>query len=158
MTITEKKKKLGINPFTVSLEIPLTKTKMKDSYVQDGEFLMPKEIEYEATSSTKVYTDKILKEITCSLHPSTCKLYLWVIHSVYKQEDMIYINKETVMKDLKIKSINTLKKAIDELVRYGFITASREKDIWWINPMYFFKGNRVNKYPKNLVIKHDYTI
>lgn len=156
MTIKERKDKLGVNPFSVSLEIPISVGVENGVYEKKEGVLLPKEIEYENTVYTRLYAEKELKEIYKYVSPSASKLLLWIMLNVYKQEDCIYIDNTRVMEDMGVKSINTVKKNIDELIRYGFITLSRHKQIYWINPMFFFKGNRVVKFPKNTVTKYDY--
>lgn len=156
MTVKDRKQNLGVNPFSVSLEIVINKGVEDGVYKYDGEHYLPNEIEYEDSIYTRIYTDKTLREITNTLSSVSCKIYLWIIHAIYKQEDYIFIDRKRIMEELQIKSVNTLKKSYDELTRYGFITPSREKDIWWINPMYFFKGNRVIKFPKCVKVKRDY--
>lgn len=158
MSIKERKKKLNVNPFSVSFEIPINRQNKKGEYFLDGDIINIKEIEYEVINYTRIYTNHDFKDIVNKLSGISCKVYMWIIYSIYKQEDVIYIERARIMKELNIKSINTLKKAYDELCRYGFITPSIEKDIWWINPMFFFKGSRIVKYPKNVVVNNDYTI
>ncbi len=52
-----------------------------------------------------------------------------------------------------IKSENTYKAGIDELVRYGFVVNTVLKSVYWINPAVFFCGNRLNKYPTKKDVK-----
>ena len=58
------------------------------------------------------------------------------------------------MQEVGIKAINTYNEAIKELIRYGLIKDTKAVDTFWINPEFIFNGNRVKKYPKN-VIKHE---
>jgi hypothetical protein len=66
-------------------------------------------------------------------------------------EDYLWINRERCLTENDI-SLNTYKKAIDELIKNGLITYTTVKDIYWINPNFFFHGDRVRKYKDNVKI------
>jgi hypothetical protein len=60
------------------------------------------------------------------------------------------------MQENKISSLNTYKDAIKELIKYGFVNSTTVQDVYWINPEFFFKGDRLKKYSSN-VKKEDIT-
>ena len=58
------------------------------------------------------------------------------------------------MEENHIKSVNTYKTGLEELIRYNLLcpTSEAKKGYYWINPRLFFCGNRPNKYPNNIEI------
>jgi len=56
-------------------------------------------------------------------------------------------------KEVKAGSINTYKRGVEELVRYGFLTPTVYKYTYWVNPSQLFNGNRINKYPEKVIVK-----
>lgn len=57
------------------------------------------------------------------------------------------------MDENDVSSVNTYKGAVRELLLGGYLYLSVIKDVYWINPHYFFHGNRVNIFPQNIVRK-----
>ncbi len=55
------------------------------------------------------------------------------------------------MKEANITSINTYKKGLNDLIRYGVVSQTTIKDTFWINPEFFFKGSRTGKYPDKIL-------
>ena len=43
-------------------------------------------------------------------------------------------------------SINTTEEAIKELIKASIIIPTVVKGVYWINPRFFFKGSRIEKY------------
>ena len=80
-------------------------------------------------------------------------LYIHILYELEYGCDYIEINVKRYMKENNISSINTYKDAVKQLSRYLIIYPSVIKGVYWINPKLFFAGSRVNKYPKNVVIK-----
>ena len=155
VTKLTKSEDIGYNPMVNDEFIILVnKVVAKNSYKigNEGE-LIPVEVNMESEAFTKVYTKAEYRIYVANL--SDCALRLWV-HLVFEcdsGEDVIKINTNRYMKENHIKSINTYKTAIKELHRYLFICPSVIKGVYWINPRLFFAGSRVNKYPKNVVVK-----
>jgi len=145
-------KKLGINPCCNSLEIPVNEIVFKDFYMKDEEgILTTAKKEVEATPFTKLYVTSERRLIMSKLSPAAKELFLWVMLEIDSGRDALWINKERFMLENET-SLNTYKKALEELIRYSFLAFTIVKDVYWINPDFFFKGDRVSKYPKN--IKH----
>jgi hypothetical protein len=144
--------KIGINPFTEGLEIAITKKSVK--VINKFEQLDKREYDLESTPYTKVFEVAQHKKQIIDL-PIRCKeLYLWLIHSIGKAQDIIWIDKSDYMRKMGIKSVNTYKDAIKVLSDNAYIYPhSSIKNTYWINPHFFFKGSRINKYPRNVVVK-----
>lgn len=152
--LTEPKKKLGINPFIANLQIPINKLQL-DSFreiTEDGESIkLYDTVTLEKTKFTKMYcsSERRILLMNCSLRSK--ELILWIMFEIKSSEDYIWINKERYMRESNISSINTYKDALLELIRYGIIALSGVQNVYWINPDMFFKGDRISKYPNNII-------
>lgn len=155
MNKTEKfnEKELGINPFTVALRIPVTKVISNVEFVQDisDGIFHNKAFFLEKVKKTSIYHCESCRDNTIGLTDKALRLYMWILMSIEPNKDYIQINQEYYMKKSGTKSINTFKAAITELSRYLYISAVPGfKSIYWINPMFYYSGNRLNKYPSNI--------
>ncbi len=139
---------LGINPCTLTLEVPIRKLIKKNQFEKDkiDDIFLNVEVTVEATLYTKMYITADLRKIVSKLTPSAKELYLWIMYEIEAGEEALWINKVRFMLE-NSTSLNTYKKAIDELHKKAFIASTTVKDVYWINPNFFFKGDRVKKYP-----------
>lgn len=151
--ITEEK--MGLNPFLSKLSIPVNKVTFEKQFYRDKEsgIVLPVEKELEVENSCKVYVDKERRLTMIGLSARAKDLLLWIIYETDNSSEWIWINKHRYMKEGGVSSINTYKGALVELIKTGYLLASVIKDVYWINPRYFFNGNRVNKFPNNIVRK-----
>lgn len=145
-------KKLGVNPCTVSLVIPVNEIEFKDQYTKEDGMLTNTTVEVEATPFAKLYVTAERRKLVSSLSTSAKELYLWIMYEVDASEDALWINRDRFMEENNT-SLNTYKKAIEELIRYAFVAYTVVKDVYWINPDFFFRGDRIKKYPKNIQLK-----
>lgn len=143
-------KNLGINPCSVPLQIPVNELVFKDQYVRDGNILINASKEVESTPYSKLYVTAERRKIIASLSAAAKELYIWIMYEVKTGEDALWINKQRFMEE-NSTSLNTYKKAIEELVRYALVAFTVVKDVYWINPDFFFKGDRIAKYPQCVV-------
>lgn len=141
-------KDLGKNPCTNSLEIPIRNLVMKDQFIKDKEedVFDNVTVTVEAISYTKLYITSDRRKIIAALSPAAKELYLWIMFEVESGEDALWINRERFMVE-NSTSLNTYKKAIEELIRCILLAYTVIKDVYWINPDFFFKGDRIKKYP-----------
>jgi hypothetical protein len=145
-------KQLGNNPCVNSGFIVYVNTiTFKDQYKKysDG-LLLPVSVEVEKTPYTKLYVDSLRRLVISGLTPSAKELYLWVMFEIEHGKDALWINRERFMLENNT-SLNTYKKALDELLRYALLAFTVVKDVYWINPDFFFKGDRISKYPNNII-------
>lgn len=142
---------LGINPFQNGLEIRVRDITFDKQYKKNGEDWMPvvQEVEYEPFCKLYFFSERRL--ITNKLSLRAVQMLLWIQYEIDHGKDFLWMNKKRYMEELEIKSVNTYKDAIKELIRYGFITPTLATDYYWINPDFIFKGDRIKKYPKNVV-------
>jgi hypothetical protein len=150
---------LGINPFVSSLKIPVNSVRSDNKYrVHDkssGEDSIYElaNFDYEATPYCKVFSDKQRRTIMAKLKPRSKDLFLWIGYELKSGKDYIWINKVRYMEENEVGSINTYKSAIVELMQTGIIAKIHVMDYYWINPHWFFNGNRITKFPDNVVRK-----
>lgn len=154
LVVEEKLVNIGSNPLAVGIEIPVVPVYSKDTYKKDEDAIVPITIFIEKTPFTKVYNTSENRKIVNNLSSRAKTLLLWIIYEVEAGKDYLWINKSRYMQEVGIKAINTYNEAIKELIRYGLIKDTKAVDTFWINPEFIFNGNRVKKYPKN-VIKHE---
>lgn len=142
---------LGVNPFTNTLQILVDEVHFKGQYKQleSGEYESTI-ADVEKTEMCKLYCSPDRRKIYSKLSPRCCQMMLWIMNEVDYGKDYLWINVDRYMKEHDVTSMNTYRAAIDELIRYGQVTPTRIKDVYWINPDFIFKGDRIKKYPKNV--------
>ncbi|HMT02786.1 MAG TPA: hypothetical protein PKD00_05670 [Burkholderiales bacterium] len=103
------------------------------------------ENQYIDNSCTKIYTNPAYRVNIFSLPTPSKILYLWFIYVLTPGKDYVYLNRKLYMEESGISSINTIKTALSGLIDNKIIAISPVKD-YYINPLYFYSGNRVKKY------------
>lgn len=148
------REKLGNNIFLTNLKIPVNKLTLHGQYKadKDGDIL-PVEIELERDMSVRVYIDSARRKQMVALSARGKDLLLWLVYELEGGKDYIWINKDRYMNECGVKSYNTYKEAVNELVRNSFIQATTVSRVYWINPHLFFNGSRINAFPDNVVRK-----
>jgi hypothetical protein len=144
---------LGVNPFLSGLTIKVNKKITGDKFKQDGEFWSKADVEFEAAPFCKIFSDSERRLKMVSLHPRAKDLLLWVIFEANANKDWLWINKVRYMEENRVSSINTYKAAVNELMQAGFITRTVITDVFWINPHYFFAGNRITKFKEHVKLR-----
>ena len=142
-------KTLGINPFSLSLEIKVKELELLNAYKKEGDDWMRVTNEIEDTPFTKMFITAERRIIVSNLSPAAKELYLWIMFEIDAGKDALWINKERYMLE-NHTSINTYKKALEDLIRYAIISQTVVQGVYWFNPDFFFRGDRIKKYPKNL--------
>jgi hypothetical protein len=147
--------KFVVNPFSYTLEIPVVKMDDTSKFVKqsDGELYFA-ENTFEYEKSIKVYVSSTRRKVINQLSPNASKLLHWVEQELDYNKDYFWLNKARYMDETGV-AYNTYKKSVGELQQYGFISLSVVTDVFWINPHFFFFGNRIGKYPKSVKIKQD---
>lgn len=134
LTLTEKEiKEMGVNPF-----------------IKDLKFTIEDEETSNRVWDTFLYRKESIKKIIYKLNNSV-KLYWYIPFFLEHNKDYVIIDKEHFMKANNIKSLNTFKAMVDNLIKYNIIAKTVVKDVYWINPEFMFRGNRKEFYPNNLV-------
>lgn len=141
------------NPFVFSLEIPIVKLEDAKKFIidNDGDILHDViDIEYERP--VRIYVSSARRKIINLLSPNTCKLLKWIEQELDENKDFFWLNKQRYMSETLV-AYNTYKKSINELQVNNFISSTIYSDTYWVNPYFFYFGNRVKKYPKNIKVK-----
>lgn len=146
------KESLGINPFSEWLEVLVNK-RVKSTINKFGDEDI-KDIEFEATPYTKVFGVESARKQVCKLPIRSKELYLDIMHALVSSQDAIWIDRSDYMNRMRITSINTYKGAIAGLTMNAYIAKHDTiREVFWINPKFFFRGSRLSKYPKRIVVK-----
>lgn len=150
---------LGISPFSHTFIIEATKVIESGQYMtikdEDGNSVtVPRESIRERQQTTKLYHCPGCKDIIYNLSPGSMKLWIYIIYNLEQGKDWIWINIARCRQKLDMKSINTYKTAIKELIRYSLIAGSAIDDVYWINPNLYFSGDRISKFEKNVIVKN----
>lgn len=147
---------LAVNPFVVSLRIPVTKAEDHSKFkvkMEDG-MRYPATYLIERTPHVRIFNAPHNKESIFNLSSKATRLFLYIIFTTKPNKDYVQLNQDDFKKKLGVSSDNTFLDAKKELIRYGFIASTQYKTVFWINPNIFFPGNRLVKYPTNIDVTH----
>lgn len=158
-----KQKIMEINPFIYSNTIDVFVHNEDDTLVDmssiptGGEIVsnpnvvkLSKKFVVDRANKVNIYMTPELRMIYMRISEISHKLLRYIEGNLRYNEDIVYINIQKFMEESLIKSRTTYSKGIEELCRYGFITPYHKRNKYWINPLRFFNGNRIKKYPNNL--------
>lgn len=142
------------NPFLFSSSLNLIK--MEETYyeadtrnIHDGVVMEAKKVtktfHIEEQEKTSVYyityrNNVLFKELTSIGRD----VLMYIYHNIKTNEDTIDLPSKKLCNDMGI-SIATYYRGIRELIDIAVIT-KKEKQIYWINPHYVFKGDRIKFY------------
>lgn len=152
--------KLGTNPFIVN-QVIKARSFDKSSHVliktDEGINLPVGDIKtamlVEEQTFTRVFHDVDFRNILLLLDELPLKLVLFVIYQIIPSEDYIWINSRLFQDKTKTRDKRDYIAALETLIRYGVLSPTIYKDVYWINPLIFFAGNRLQKYPNNLKVR-----
>ncbi|MEB4918416.1 hypothetical protein RXP95_29895, partial [Pseudomonas aeruginosa] len=106
---------------------------------------------YEDDAFTKVYCSPDRRMHLAMLSPRGHHLLSWVAQKIDHGNDLIWINRHAYMEESDIKRPETYVSAAADLVEHKILNrASFSVDVYWINPFFFFKGNRLKKYASHI--------
>jgi hypothetical protein len=150
---TIKEDKLGSNPFLKDLSVPVNKVKSEDRFKQDGEEWYKGEYEFDADVYCKVFSDSTRRKAMAKLSARGKDLLLWLIYEADKGKGYLWINKDRYMQECGITSMNTYRSALNDLLANDYLIRSAILNVFWINPSFFFNGNRIKAFPENVKVK-----
>lgn len=145
------------NPFISNLSIPVRRV-VKSEYKKDanGEFaLKDNDIDMEYTPFARVFTTSENRMRLIPLSARSKELLFWIMYEMKSGKDWLWLNKDRYMDESGIGSYNTYHAAVCELMDHRFIARSSIRDVYFIDPSLFYKGNRIEDYPENTFIKYD---
>lgn len=134
---------LGENKFKADLDITLIKGYVHDEFVRlPDKSTEQKYFHFEqADNGTLFLSPEIRKAISKMKRPAQAVL-LNIPHLIKKGEPFVRLNQEQIMDECDIASRTTYNNGIDELVENDLIAPTDIKHIYWVNPNYFFHGER----------------
>lgn len=154
------------NPLAQGFRFPVQRVTDKRYTVKEGEL---KHVEYymETTQCVKLYYTPSVRDINgdikvygtidtlAKLSMGAKNLLFYVITHLEVGQDWIRFNKDHYMKTYSVGSINSVRKAEKELCKLCLLYQHFEyKDVYWINPKFFFSGSRANNFPECVDIQN----
>lgn len=142
---------LGENPFVDTLVVDVNEMEFKGQYkrLKNGD-LVPLVRDVESEVSCRVYTTAAKRKKMNELGNAATRLLLWIIYEVEGGKDYLWLNKVRYMEESGISSAKTFYSAVNDLISKKFIFRTLVGGVYWINPAFFFSGNRILKFPDNL--------
>lgn len=153
--------KVDVNPFTTSMRITALRgikgfvSVSNEQGINTVGFKSEMKIEWEKDAHINLYKSPQIINLHKLLTPLGGKLFLYVSLHLPKNSELITFDYSKALEFLGIKSVNTLYKAIQELVEYGIIN-KKKTTTFWINPNVIFNGNRLDYFKKNYESLIDY--
>lgn len=146
-----------MNPFLQNYRLKVVKInsttfKVDTSNIHDGVIVgdyeqVTKSFLAEQQSKTSVYDIPYIENILFTEITSAGRdILLYIIYNVKENEDVINLKHDRLAKKVNL-SRPTLIKGIQQLIDVGVICKKSQSE-YWINPLYVFKGNRINYYRK----------
>lgn len=142
----------GKNPFDKDIQIEVCMKSTNEIIERDGVKLF-KDVYYEYEEFTKMFAKPVNRKLMMSLSDRARTLILYIMYMVRPGKDYIKFNRKHYMEEQSIKSQTTIIAALNELAENGIICPAQKQKYYWINPMFFFKGNRIAKFPHRLIEK-----
>lgn len=150
-------KLVGNNPFLNNLKIEVTEISDGKRFVNDDGVMLPEITKVEYKTHLHVFTrDKNYRSTIDKLTVAGKSLYLYIQSRLEPSDDFIEINKDNYLKTNNVKSIITYRKAVNDLIDNNIIIKmGTYQNVFWVNPHFLFCGSRINKFPKNLIVKSE---
>ena len=148
-----------INPYRQTLVIKARECKSEDftpKYVAGVELpvLVHSTFIREDEPITKLYILPKWRDIISKLSPNSTKLFTFIAYELESNSEIIWINVARFQKEFEVKSINTYKKSVIELQQKNIINpVAGYKNVYWINPQIFWRGDRPGTFPDNTTIR-----
>lgn len=101
---------------------------------------------------TKVFTKAGLRLHINGLTPNAKSVYLWIMYEIDPNTDYLEINKKRYVTECN-SNYKLLSDGLKELIDAAIIIATTVNDVYWINPLLLFKGDRLRKYPENINLR-----
>ena len=95
----------------------------------------------------KVFTRSGFRLHVTAMSPNAKSLYMWLMYELDYSVDFIEINKKRYVSESKL-NYKQYQLAIKELIDFCVISPTSVNDVYWTNSLFFFKGDRLKKYPE----------
>lgn len=134
----------ALNPFEVDLEILGVRREVGYYRDSNGDYHKNTFIS-EKNEKVSFYISVSNKDVLMKLGCSGMRLFLWICSTIKRKEDRYWLNVPKFMREADI-TINTVKSGIKELIDSNIIALTDVKGVYFINPNFIFRGNRVDNY------------
>lgn len=156
--IIRKKLNITMNPFSQELVIEVStrldpEAKIKDEFGCD----IPMSSVIEKAKATKVYQSAGNRDRVMNCSATAMRMLWFITYEIEGSDDWVELDPLWYKEVSQAGSRNMYVKAKEELVRYGFISATEYKNVYWVNPSLMFAGNRITKFPSKVKHKNVYT-
>jgi len=145
----------GVNPFVASLTINVVKRSSTKSYINKQGIMLPDTYLSELITSTKLFHTPGVKTVTDNLSNTGLRMFIYLAERLEVGKDVVKLSLSNYKAKTGVKSANTFKAAIRELMKVGVISPTVEKGFYFINPAILFCGSRITAYPDKLHIKRN---
>lgn len=137
------------NPFTQSLKIPVYYKNSQIGYASGGAISEVRPLDQDRRVT--LFTQHLI-EVLPKLSSPTLRVLFHIFVHLRTNQDYTEVRVNKLTEEMGYKS-TIIYKALKELVSSGLLADRRSVRLhtYWLNPYYFFPGNRVQKYPDNLL-------
>lgn len=147
--------KLVNNPFSQELVVEATRYVDEGIIIDDnGEKILASHL-IEKQKYTKLYHIAGGCTKAMALSSGALRMFVFIAYHLDGTKDYLRITPENYNKKTQKGSLNTYKRAIMELVDECYITPTIFKNWYWINPVIFFGGSRINKFKNKVKVIND---
>jgi hypothetical protein len=137
-----------INPFRTGLKIHISEMLPKSTTAHHL-------VEVENAKPVSVYMDNDLLKVMAGLSASGKDMLLYIMRYLGSNRDTIELKEDIYIERMNV-SDRTFRRAKEELTNLIIVKKKSRKDVYYINPQYLFRGNRINAYPESIVVTYTY--
>ena len=137
--ITVNNQMVNVNDINEGVIVTKPST-LKSSYLLDDE------------PYTKVFTRAGMRLHIMALSPNAKSVFLWITYEIDPNTDYLEINRKRYVSETS-SNYAMLSDGLKELIDASIIVATTVNNVYWINPLLMFKGDRLKKYPQNIVVR-----
>jgi len=104
---------------------------------------------FDKDSRCSVYTDGLLNWFT-SLTTSAKDMFMWIATHLPYEQDYLEMVEEKYCDEIQVGK-TTFYGARQQLTNRLIIPRTSRRNTYWVNPTYLFKGNRIDRFPEQVV-------
>lgn len=146
------------NPFSQELVVEVDVRLSPNAVIDDPVYgKIPATSDIEKQKATKVYKTAAYRDRCMNLSATAQRMLLFIMYEMVGADDWVELEPAWYKEVSGAGSRNMYNKGKEELIRYLYITPTEKKNVYWVNPVLLFGGNRVTKYPDNVVVKNVFT-
>jgi len=155
------RKQLGLNPFSETLVIVAVNI-TEDKHLYEAKDLSDNMVvnvserrqfcfTLEKQTYTKVFRSPEMRKKIVGLRGNSNKLFNWIVFEVKPADDYVVVNIDRCKEECGFNH-NTYLSCMKELIDVDIVARTPHNKVFWLNPQVFFCGNRIKKYPNNVIV------